>query len=219
MCKFFLCGWGILCRIQNCRGSPGESIRKGELIGSLTVFQRINGTAFVFSAALPSPLAVSASEAIAELTSKPSMLTALHENIRAFRLVLDAAATVCPIRIPSHPASAIIHIQCKPQAPNALSPHSATQRLGKPSNPSSPTSSNPAEFDVEAEERLLQDVVEEALSQGVLITRARRLRGQEPNEPRPSIRIAMTAELGKKEVEKAASVIRAALVKVLGKRK
>jgi serine palmitoyltransferase len=163
-------------------------------------------------------MAVAASEGISELTSTPSLLTTLHENIRTFRLVLDAAAIVCPIEIPSHPASAIIHIQCKTQSPATLSPF-VPRRVDKPSNPASLRSNDEPEFDVGLEERLLQEVVEEALSQGVLITKARRLRGQEPIEPRPSIRIALTSALTKKEIEKAASVIRASLVKVLGKRK
>ena len=62
-------------------------------------------------------------------------------------------------------------------------------------------------------------MVEEALSQGVMITRAKRLYGQELYSPRPSIRIAVTSALSKKECEKAAGVVKNALVKVLGKRK
>ena len=69
------------------------------------------------------------------------------------------------------------------------------------------------------EERILQDVLEEAPAQGVLITRAKRLRGQELIEPRPSIRLAMANALAKKETEKALNVVKTALVKVLGKRK
>jgi serine palmitoyltransferase len=75
------------------------------------------------------------------------------------------------------------------------------------------------DWDIEAEERLLQDVVEEVLAQGVLITRAKRLRGQEMIEPRASIRLAMTSALTKKETEKAVGVVKAALVKVLGKKR
>jgi serine palmitoyltransferase len=61
--------------------------------------------------------------------------------------------------------------------------------------------------------------VEEALAQGMLITRAKRLRGQEMIAPRPSIRLAMTSALTKKETEKAVGVVKAALVKVLGKKR
>ncbi len=82
-------------------------------------------------------------------------------------------------------------------------------------------SSNPAPpaFDIAVEERLLQDIVDEALAQGVWITRARRLRGQEVVEARPSIRLAVTAALSRKECERAAGVVKAAAVKVLTKRK
>ena len=66
---------------------------------------------------------------------------------------------------------------------------------------------------------MLQDVVEEVLDQGVMITRAKRLRGQELNDIRPSIRLAISAALTKKECEKAASVIKAAFIKVVGKRR
>ena len=61
--------------------------------------------------------------------------------------------------------------------------------------------------------------MDEALAQGVWITRARRLRGQEAVEPRPSIRLAVSAALTRKECERAAGIIKAAVVKILTKRK
>ncbi|KAI9438110.1 serine palmitoyltransferase [Lactarius indigo] len=97
--------------------------------------QRINGTSFVFSAAIPAPLAISASEGI---------------NI--------------PRNTPLIPS---------------------TMQLKK----------------------------------RVWITRARRLRGQELVEARPSIRLAITVALLRKECERAANVIKAAIVKVLTKHK
>ena len=198
--------------------------------------QRINGTAFVFSASMPALLAVSASEAIQILTDNPSTLGLLHENVRLVRSILDK---VDGIYIPSHPAAPIIHIQLPPptegrtpilpapqhstnnQRPPAASKQtlSPTASLFKASNPQSVLPAYPLQFDVEAEERLLQEVVDEALSQGVLITRAKRLRGQEVVEPRPTIKLVITAGLSKKETEKAAQVVKHALVKVLAKRK
>ena len=74
-------------------------------------------------------------------------------------------------------------------------------------------------FDIAGEEHLLQDIMDEALAQGVWITRACRLRGQELVEARPSIRLAVTAALSRKECERAAGVIKAAVAKVLAKRK
>ncbi|EDR09408.1 serine palmitoyltransferase [Laccaria bicolor S238N-H82] len=95
------------------------------------------------------------------------------------------------ITIPSHPASPVIHIQ-----------DSASQ-----------------DWDIDVEERLLQDVVDEALAQGVILSRAKRLRGQEMVDVRPSIRLALTSALTKKETEKAVGIVKATLVKVLGKRR
>ena len=51
------------------------------------------------------------------------------------------------------------------------------------------------------------------------MTRAKRLRGQEMVEAKPSIRIAVTSALGRKEVEKAAGILKASLGKVLGRRR
>jgi serine palmitoyltransferase len=57
------------------------------------------------------------------------------------------------------------------------------------------------------------------VAQGVWITHACRLRGQELVEARPSIRLAVTAALSRKECEHAAGVIKAGVTKVLAKRK
>lgn len=95
---------------------------------------------------------------------------------------------------------------------------SASAKSGK-SNPSSVVPRDPQTFDADAEERVLQEVVEECLNQGVWVTRAKRLRGQELVEPRPSIRLAVTAALSRKEVEKATGVLKATLSKVLARRR
>jgi serine palmitoyltransferase len=171
--------------------------------------QRINGTSFVFSAAVPALLAVSASEGINILRNTPSILSTLQENVRAIRAVLDRVEV---ITIPSHAASPIIHIHLRSATP----PSAATQ---KAPNPMTPAPREPPSFDIAGEERVLQDIVDEVLSQGVWITRARRLRGQELVEARPSIRLAVTAALSRKECERAAGVIKATVTKVLAKRK
>ncbi|KAF8893082.1 serine palmitoyltransferase [Infundibulicybe gibba] len=177
----------------------------GFCAGSRTVIdhQRINGPSFVFSASMPALLSVSASEGINILRSNPSILTALQENTRATRAVLDRLDC---ISIPSHPASAIIHIHIRSPPSQSLHPITASLSSHKPSNP---TSILPRDA----------KVVDEALSQGVIISRAKRLRGQEPVEPRPSIRLALTSALSKKDTEKAIGVVKAALVKVLSKRR
>ena len=74
-------------------------------------------------------------------------------------------------------------------------------------------------FDIAGEGCLLQDIMGEARAQEVWITQARRLRGQELVETRSSTRLAVTAALARKEYERAAGVIMAAVATVLTKRK
>ena len=179
-------------------------------------YQRINGTAFVYSASLPGLLATSASEGINILRHTPSLLSTLQDNVRAVRAVLDKLDL---ITIPSHPASPLIHIHVRPPAASSLAVPAAHKGGHHHSSPASIEPRDAPVFDIAGEERLLQEVVEEALTQGVLITRSKRLRGQEMGEARPSIRIAVTAALTRKECEKAASVVKAALVKVLGRKR
>ncbi|KAI9439806.1 serine palmitoyltransferase [Lactarius indigo] len=174
--------------------------------------QRSNGTSFVFSAAIPALQAVSASEGINILRNTPSILSTLQENVRAIRAVLDRVEA---ITIPSHAASPIIHIHLR----SAATLSASTSASAKPPNPATPAPRDGPSFDIAGEERLLQDIVDEALAQGVWTTRARRLRGQELVEARPSIRLAVTAALSRKECERAAGVIKAAVVKVLTKHK
>jgi serine palmitoyltransferase len=171
--------------------------------------QRINGTSFIFSTMVPAFLAVSTSECINILQNTPSILSTLQENIRAIRAVLDR---VDVITIPSHAASPIIHIHLRSATPMS----SATL---KAPNPMTPSPREPLSFDIAGEERVLQDIVDEVLAQGVWITRARRLRGRELVEARPRIRLAVTAALSRKECERAAGFIKAAVTKVLAKRK
>ncbi|KAH8980688.1 serine palmitoyltransferase [Lactarius akahatsu] len=199
----------IIGSVANTLNSSG-----GFCAGSRIVVdhQHINSTSFVFSAAVPALLAVSASEGINILRNTPSILSTLQENVRAIRAVLDRVEA---ITIPSHPASPIIHIHLR----SAPTLSASTSVSAKPPNPATPAPRDAPSFDIAGEERLLQDIVDEALAQGVWTTRARRLRGQELVEARPSIRLAVTAALSRKECERAASVIKAAVVKVVTKRK
>jgi serine palmitoyltransferase len=167
---------------------------------------------------MPALLAVSASEGIEILRSSPSILTKLQQNIRVARTILDSLDY---ISVPSHPASPIIHIHIRRPAPALLHPSSATTsgHTHKPSNPTSvlPRDASKWDWDIDAEERLLQQVVEEALKRGVMITRAKRLRGQEMVEARPSIRLALTSELSADDVKKAVKIVSQALKDVLRK--
>ena len=165
---------------------------------------------------MPALLTVAASEGINILRNTPSILTTLQENVRAVRAILDR---VDCINIPSHPASAVIHLQIRWPTLQVPAPSTSSPSKLSRSNPASVKPRDPPQFNVELEEKLLQDVVDEALAQGVMLTRAKRLRGQELIEARPSIRLAISAALSRKDCEKAAGVIKAAFVKVIGKRR
>ncbi|KAI9452060.1 pyridoxal phosphate-dependent transferase [Lactarius psammicola] len=97
--------------------------------GIVVDHQRINGTAFVFSAAVPALLAVSTSEGINILRNTPSIFSTLQENVPAIRAVLDRVEV---ITIPSHAASPIIHTHLCSAA--TLSPTPSA----KPPNPATP---------------------------------------------------------------------------------
>jgi serine palmitoyltransferase len=170
----------------------------------------------VFSAAMPAALSVAASESIMILRDTPSILSTLQDNVRTVRSILDRLDC---ITIPSHHTSPIIHIHIRPASASSLVPTAVPPSALKPSNPASVHPRNPQVFDIEAEEKLLQEVVDDVLAQGILTTRAKRLRGQEMSEAQPSIRLAISSAFTKKECEKAATAIKTSLVKVLGKRR
>jgi len=151
---------------------------------------------------MPALLSVAASEGINILRNTPSILATLQENVQAARALLDRLEC---ITIPSHPASPIIHIYIK---------HKPLPKTADTENKNKGNQQDDEEE--EEEERLLQNVVDEVLVQGVMITKAKRLAGQEVVKSRPSIRLAMTSGLTRKETEKAVGVIKNGLVKVLG---
>ncbi|CDR87314.1 related to LCB1-serine C-palmitoyltransferase subunit [Sporisorium scitamineum] len=199
--------------------------------------QRINGTSFVFSAALPAMLAVAASTALSYMVSQPSILTNLHDNVKAFRSVLDHVES---LRISSDPRSPLVHIQIRsktdrhPDTPaekfdkgkNSLAVGDVSLTLAN-SNDKRIFAAGPLEHDLSVDEqmRLLQAIVEDALEHGIFISRMKRLPSINPKvlevapESRPNIRVAVSTAFAKKEMEKAANVIKASAVKVLGKRR
>lgn len=163
----------------------------------VTFHQRINSPAFVFSASLPPLLAVSASEAIQSL-SKPlnqggHPLAHLQDNVAALRGVLDSVQS---IEIPSDDDSPVVHVFAKTGGTAGSVIDGASR---------------------DHVEGLLQRVVDECFDNGVLVTRTKRNLEQELFGSEPSLRICVTAALSRKEVEKAANVLKSALIKVLGK--
>ncbi|KAI9435938.1 hypothetical protein H4582DRAFT_2100033 [Lactarius indigo] len=180
---------------------PDESISFGTvtatqidvtiIVGS--VANGLNSSGFSALPVLALVLAVSASEGTIILRNAPSILA---------------------ITIPSHATSPIVYIYLR--SSSTLAPTSVS---AKPPNPATPAPGEAPSFDIVDEQRLLQDLVDEALAQGVRTACARRLYGQEPFEARPNTRLGMTAGLSRKECERAAGVIKAAVAKVLATRK
>jgi serine palmitoyltransferase len=164
--------------------------------------QRLSGLAYCFSASIPAMLAVSASEAIKTIKDQPNLLTELNERAKTFRQNLSHKSLDPYIELISghleNPAP-FFHIRIKS---SFLDDHLIDGET---------------EISRENQEYLLQDVVDECISQGVLITRAKYVYDQERACPPSSIKISVTIGLTKKESEKAATIVKYAIIKVFGK--
>ncbi|KAK9474701.1 pyridoxal phosphate-dependent transferase [Dipodascopsis tothii] len=150
--------------------------------------QRISSAANTFSAALPAYLAASASEAIAVMESQPDRFVQLGNNVRVLRGILDRSTYMYST---SSPDSPFVTLRVRPDV-------LASRRI-------------------DDLEHTLQDIVDECLANGVLVTRLKYVASQEVFPPVPAIKIAVSGALSKKEIEKAGSVIKAAATKVLSK--
>lgn len=171
------------------------------------LLQRINSPAYVYSASLPPLLAVSATEALHYLATPAPLpstgvvslpLAPLFENVQIIRTTLDKLSY---IDIPSDPLSPMIHI--------IIRSTTSTSMLG----------GKPIEMSRFDQEKILQDVVDEGVANGVLMTRAQKVWSQETFQAKPSIRLCVSAALTKKEAEKAAAAIKTALIKVMSKKR
>ncbi|EPQ30137.1 uncharacterized protein PFL1_02254 [Pseudozyma flocculosa PF-1] len=222
----------IVGSMANTLGSAG-----GFCAGSNEVVyhQRINGTSFVFSAAMPAMLAIASSTAISYMVSQPSILATLQENVRTLRSVLDHVEC---LRISSDAASPLVHVQIRsktdkhPDTPmekwqqgrNSLGVGSVNLDVASTDKRGA---KSPLDHDLSPAEqtRLLQSIVDDCLEHGLLLTRTKRLPSINPAvlesgpEARPNIRIAVSAAFTKKEMEKAAATIKASAHRMLGKRR
>ena len=171
--------------------------------------QRINGLSFIFSAAMPVMVANGATTAMQLLTTQPYRMTNLQKNIHKIRSVLDRIGS---IEIPSAPESALIHVQIR----SKHAPKSGTLQVR------GATAAVPHDLSDKEQEELLRKIVKNALNQGVMLVRDRRLRCVRPdvalaeNNDRPSLRVTVTSELDDGEVARAADILRASIVSVLG---
>ncbi|KAK4124566.1 PLP-dependent transferase [Parathielavia appendiculata] len=160
--------------------------------------QKVTSTAYTFSAAPSAMLAVTASESINLLQSNPEILLQCRENIRLMRAQLDPRSdwVVCT----SAPENPVMLLVFKPEVVKA-------RRLS-----------------VEDQERLMQECVDEALANGVLITRLKSLpilhhssilKDGAAHSVAPALKVCVTSALSKKDVEKAGVTIRHAITKVM----
>ncbi|KAF2459575.1 pyridoxal phosphate-dependent transferase, partial [Lineolata rhizophorae] len=162
--------------------------------------QRITAAAYTFSAALPAMLATTASETLRILQESPEILQALRENVKAMRAQLDPRSDW--VRCTSAPENPVLLLVLKAEV--------VAQK----------------KYSREDQEYLLQDVVDECLANGVLITRLKNMPaplGQGPRDrtwqPQPALKVCVTTGLSKKEVEKAGIIIRHAITKVVTRKK
>ncbi|KAH7129328.1 pyridoxal phosphate-dependent transferase [Dactylonectria estremocensis] len=158
--------------------------------------QRITSSSYTFSAALPAMLAVTASETLNLLQSNPEILTQCRENIKAMKAQLDPRSdwVVCTSSL----ENPIMLLELKPDVIKAR------------------------KLELEDQERILLDCVEEALTNGVMITRTKTRPYVHVIKPKdgtwfaqPSLRICITSALSKKDIEKAGVTIRHAITKVM----
>ncbi|KAI9797953.1 MAG: serine palmitoyltransferase component [Piccolia ochrophora] len=162
--------------------------------------QRISAAAYTFSAALPAMLATTASETLGLLQTNVDYLTTLRENIKTMRAQLDPRSDW--IYCSSAVENPVMLLVLKPEVIKSKGMTTADQ------------------------ERLLQDVVDETLANGVLITRLKAMPTALNAAPKdigwqllPALKVCVTTGLSRKEIEKAGITIRHAITKVISKRK
>jgi serine palmitoyltransferase len=167
-----------------CAGSP-----------EVVDHQRISSSAYVFSAALPAMLAVTTSETLKLLEGNPQVLTALRENIKAFRNQMDRCE----------------YVECTSSLDNPV-----CMFILKRDGLEGRIFGN--------EEKILMDIVDEALANSVMISRVKHIYETQGTKPFgwrcvPSFKACITIGHTKKEVEKAGSVVRQAVGKVMARLK
>ncbi|PGH15126.1 hypothetical protein AJ79_02652 [Helicocarpus griseus UAMH5409] len=156
--------------------------------------QRISASSYCFSAALPALLATTASETIAVLQNSPDLIAQLRENVKVMWSQLDPRSDY--VYCSSAPENPVMYLVLKPAVVEAK------------------------KWSVEEETAVLQDIVDEALANGVLITRLKTIEDnvvprQIATPAPPALKVCLTTGLSRKEVEKAGTIIRHAITKIL----
>lgn len=162
--------------------------------------QRISSASYTFSAALPALLSTTASETINLLQEQPDLLMTLRDNVKAMRAQLDPRSDW--INISSSADNPIVLLVLKPEVIDAK------------------------KLSIDDQNQIFREVVDECLANSVLITRLKAFPlglGINPRDagwqPTPALKVCCTTGLTKKEMEKAGTIIRHAITKILSKRK
>ncbi|KAI4245714.1 MAG: hypothetical protein L6R40_002242 [Gallowayella cf. fulva] len=162
--------------------------------------QRLSASAYTFSAALPAMLATTASEVISMLQTNGEMLTQVRDNVKTMWGQLDPRSEW--VQCTSAMENPIMILVLKPEVV-------ARWKLG-----------------VGEQEQLLQEMVDEALANGVMMTRLKSMpRGINVTakevgwELQPGLKVCLTLGLTRKEVERTGTVIRHAITKVMKARR
>lgn len=158
--------------------------------------QRITAASYTFSAALPAMMAVTASETLNVIQSNPEILQQCRDNIKAMKAQLDPRSDW--VTCTSAPDNPIMMLVIKPEVVKS-------RRLT-----------------IQDQERILQECVDEALANGVLITRLKSRPIMDDIGTRdktwilqPALKVCVTSGLSRKETEKAGTTIRHAITKVM----
>jgi len=177
----------IVGSMANTMGAAGGfCVSNGEIIEH----QVLNGLAYCFSASLPAPLTLAGIGALDIIDSKEGIkyIEQLHENNKSFREIIK-------------PSKKDKYVVCQGyKSEDSPMIHLALKNRDMPR--------------IE-QEKLLQKVVDEAIKDGVLLSRAKYILAQEKNVPSSTIAVNLTAGLTKAEIEKAAVVIKDSFRKVL----
>ncbi|KAJ5292501.1 uncharacterized protein N7443_008454 [Penicillium atrosanguineum] len=157
--------------------------------------QRISAAAYTFSAALPALLSTTASACIDLLQNNPDTVSQLREYTKALRAQLDPRSDW--MSCTSATENPILILTIKPEVVTSK------------------------KLSYEDQQFLLQDVVDECLANGVLISRLKTLEDNfQPKQFVPAaLKVCVTIGLTKKEIEKSGTIIRHAITKVLSKKK
>lgn len=160
--------------------------------------QRLSAASYTFSAALPAMSATTASETLMLLQTQGRLMEELRERTRDMWLQLDPRSdwVVCT----SAHENPVLLLVLKPEVVSSRRLSTDDQQI------------------------LLQEVVDECLAQGVLITRTKHLPAggtgkSEVFMPKPALKVAVTIGLNKKETEKAGITIRHAITKIMTRKR